>query len=124
MTPLRQRFSDDLRLRNYATKTIDAYVGGVARFAGHFGRSPDRLDAEHVRSCQLYLLSLSVSWSLFNQTVCGLRFFFAVTCGRPGLWPAGAGRAVGRWAGQWGSGAAARGALPKRRRWTGGWATG
>ena len=32
MTPLRQRFIDDLRLRNYAPRTIDTYVGRIAQF--------------------------------------------------------------------------------------------
>jgi hypothetical protein len=30
MTPLRQRFIDDMRVCNYAAKTIEAYVAGVA----------------------------------------------------------------------------------------------
>jgi hypothetical protein len=41
MSPLRQRFVDDLRLRNYSPRTIEAYVAGVLRFAKHFGRSPE-----------------------------------------------------------------------------------
>jgi len=83
MTPLRQRFVDDLRVRHYAPRTIEAYVAGVARFAKHFGRSPDRLGPEEVRAFQLHLLSLRVSWSLFNQTVCALRLFYGTTLGRP-----------------------------------------
>ena len=43
MTPLRQRFTDDLRLRNYSPRTIETYVSCVVRFAKHFGRSPDLL---------------------------------------------------------------------------------
>jgi integrase/recombinase XerD len=82
MTPLRQRFIDDLRIRNRAPKTIEAYVAGVARFAKHFGRSPDQLGPEDVRTFQLHLLERGVSWSQFNQTVCALRFFYAVTLGR------------------------------------------
>jgi site-specific recombinase XerD len=83
MTPLRQRFVDDLRLRNYSPRTIEAYVAGVARLAKHFGRSPDQLGTEEVRAFQLHLVGLHVSWSLFNQTVCALRFFYGVTLGRP-----------------------------------------
>ena len=83
MTPLRQRFVDDLRLRNYSPRTIEAYVAGVARLAKHFGRSPDQLGTEEVRAFQLHLVGLRVSWSLFNQTVCALRFFYGVTLGRP-----------------------------------------
>ena len=83
MTPLRQRFVDDLRLRNYAPRTIEAYVAGVVRFARHFGRSPELLGPEDIRAFQLHLLERKVSWSQFNQTVCALRFLYGTTLGRP-----------------------------------------
>jgi integrase/recombinase XerD len=82
MTPLRQRFLDDLRLRNYSPRTLEAYVLRVAQFAQHFRRSPDQLGMEDVRAYQLHLLQQQASWSRFNQTVCALRFFFGVTLGR------------------------------------------
>jgi len=87
MTPLRQRFIDDLRLRNYAPRTIESYVAGVARLAKHFHRSPDQLGPDDVRVLQLELLRRGVSWSLFNQTVCALKFFFGTTLGRPEVLP-------------------------------------
>jgi site-specific recombinase XerD len=83
MTPLRQRFSDDLRLRNYAPRTVSTYVAAVARFARHFGRSPERLGPEEVRTYQLHLLQQGASWSRFNQVVCALRFLYRITLGRP-----------------------------------------
>ncbi|HKB39690.1 MAG TPA: site-specific integrase [Gemmataceae bacterium] len=79
MTPLRQRFTHDLQLRNYAARTVSTYVSAVARFAQHFGHSPERLGSEHVRAYQLHLLSQKASWSRFNQTVCALRFLYGVT---------------------------------------------
>jgi site-specific recombinase XerD len=69
----------DLQLRNRSPRTIDAYVSHVARYAQHFGQTPDRLGPEHVREYQLHLLQRQVSWSLFNQAVCALRFFYNVT---------------------------------------------
>ena len=87
MTPLRQRLVDDLRLRNYSPRTIEAYVAGVARLAKHFNRSPDQLGVEDLRRFQLHLLEQQVSWSLFNVVVCSLRFFYGTTLGRPDIVP-------------------------------------
>jgi site-specific recombinase XerD len=83
MTPLRQRFIDDLRLRNYAPRTIETYVGRIVAFAKHFGRSPEELGPEDVRAFQLQLLQRKASWSSFNQAVCALRFLYGTTLGRP-----------------------------------------
>jgi integrase/recombinase XerD len=83
MTPLRQRFVEDLRIRNRSPRTIERYVSLVARFAAHFGRSPELLGPEEFRSYQLHLIGRKVSWSTFNQTVCALRFLYRTTLGRP-----------------------------------------
>ena len=85
MTPLRQRLIDDLRIRNYARRTITTYVSAVARFAQHFQQSPEQLHALHVRQYQLHLLQQHASWSRFNQTVAALRFLYAVTLQRPDI---------------------------------------
>ena len=86
MTPLRQRFLDDMRIRNYSPRTIEAYVAGVARFAKHFGRSPELLGPEEVRAFQLHLLEHKTSWSQFNQVVCALRFLYRVSLQAPSRW--------------------------------------
>jgi hypothetical protein len=57
MTPLRQRFIDDLRIRNYSPRTIAAYLAGVVRFGKHCGQSPDLLGPEDIRAFQLHLLT-------------------------------------------------------------------
>ena len=87
MTPLRQRFTQDLQLRNYSPRTIDCYVRAVAAFALHFGRTPEQLDAEHVRQYQMHLLEQKASWCRFNQAVCALRLLYKVTLRRPELVP-------------------------------------
>jgi len=82
MTPLRQRFIDDMRVRNYSPRTIETYVRCVACFAKHFGRSPELLGSEEIRSYQLHLINHKASWTAFNQTVCALRFLYATTLNR------------------------------------------
>ncbi len=79
MTTLRERMIDDLRIRNYAPRTINTYVAMVARFTSHFDQTPSRLGPAEIREFQLHLINQKVSWSLFNQAVCALRFFYCVT---------------------------------------------
>jgi site-specific recombinase XerD len=74
---------EDLRIRNKSERTVKTYVSLVARFARHFGKPPDQLGLEEIRAYQLHLIEQKVSWSLFNLSVCALRFFFCVTLGRP-----------------------------------------
>lgn len=77
MTELRRRMIEELQLRNYAPNTITVYIRCVAQFAQHFRLSPDRLGLEHIRQYQLFLVrQKKVSWALFNQTVCALRFLY------------------------------------------------
>ncbi len=83
MSPLRQRMSEDLRLRNYAPRTQKTYLDHVRRFARHFGRSPDELGPEEIRTYQLHLVEKGASWSLFNQATCALRFLYTVTLAQP-----------------------------------------
>lgn len=83
MTVLRQRMLEDLRVRNYSDRTTKTYVDAVARFAIHFGKSPDLLGPEDVRSYQVHLVQdRGVSWTVLNQTVCALRFFYGKTLGQ------------------------------------------
>ncbi len=83
MTALRQRLIEDIRLRNFSSHTVEAYVRAVAHLARHYGRSPEQISGEEVRQYLLYLVQeRRVSWSLYNQTRCALQFFYRVTLGR------------------------------------------
>jgi integrase/recombinase XerD len=85
MTPLRQRMIDDMQIRNLSPRTIECYTYHVGCFAKHFGRSPEKLGTEEVRSYQVYLVQeKKASWSSFNQAVCALRFLYRVTLGQSG----------------------------------------
>ncbi len=83
MTELRRRMLEELQLRNYSPNTVEVYIRCVANFAQYFRVSPDRLGPEHIRQYQLFLVQRKkVSWAVFNQTVCALRFFYHHTLHR------------------------------------------
>ncbi len=80
MTELRQRMLEDLRIRNLSERTQKHYIGQVAAFARHFGRSPEQLGPEHIRTWQLHLVEeRKVAWSTLNCAVCALRFLYRTT---------------------------------------------
>ena len=83
MTPLRRRMIEDMILRNYSPGSIHTYVQCVARFAQHFGCSPERLEGEQVRAFLLHLRTeRRLSMSYYNQNRCALRFVYEITLGR------------------------------------------
>ena len=83
MTPLRQRYIEDLCLKNFSSKTIKVYVHAVAKFARHFGRSPDQLSQEDVRDYLVNLLQRGRARSTGVVVRNALRHFYTDTLGRP-----------------------------------------
>lgn len=83
MTPLRQRMIEDMRVRNLSPNTQQLYIDRVARFARYFGKSPELLGPEDVRTYQVYLIHQKrASSSALQQTVCALRFLYRNTLGK------------------------------------------
>lgn len=82
-SPFTVRMIQDMQLRNYSQNTIDAYTFHVDKFCQHFGKPADQLGPEQIREFQLHLVNhKKVSWSSFNQAVCGLRFLYQTTLGK------------------------------------------
>jgi site-specific recombinase XerD len=84
MTPLRERFIEDLQLRNLCPATQRNYVHHVAAFAKYFNRSPELLDIEAVRQYQLYLLNeRKLSPESINQYISAVKFLYLTTLEMP-----------------------------------------
>lgn len=84
MTPLRQRFIEDMQLRGLAPTTQRSYIHYVAEFAKFFNTSPDKLDLEAVRQYELYLLhERKMSPESINSFVSAVQFLYLVTLEMP-----------------------------------------
>ena len=84
MTHLRQRMLEELQRRNYSDATIRHYLHFVEEFARHFGKSPDKLGLDQLRSYQAYLLKQrKLAAGTVENHVSALRFFFVRTLHRP-----------------------------------------
>ena len=83
MTHLRKIMLEELQRRNYSEGTTRRYLRFVERFAQHFGKSPDKLGPDHVRSYQAYLLKVrKLDPGTVENHVAALRFLFIRTLHR------------------------------------------
>ena len=80
MTPLRQRMTEDMQVRNLALNTQLSYVEQVSRFARHFNKSPLELGPEDIRAYQVYLTNeKKLAPSSVLIAVSALRFLYKVS---------------------------------------------
>jgi site-specific recombinase XerD len=76
--------TEDMQVRQLAPKTQASYLQQVAAFARHFGKSPDRLGPEEIRTYQVYLTNLKkLSASSLSVAVSALRFLYKTTLHKP-----------------------------------------
>ena len=83
MTRLRKMMLEELERRNYSESTTRRYLRYVERFAQHFGKSPDKLSPDHLRTYQSYLLKVrKLDPGTVECHVSALRFLFIRTLHR------------------------------------------
>lgn len=82
MTPRRQRFINDLRLKNFSDGIIKVYVYAVEKFSRFLGRSPDESAAQDVRAFLIHELDRGVSRSYSVIQRNALRHLYLDTLGR------------------------------------------
>jgi site-specific recombinase XerD len=56
ISPLRRRMIDDMTIRNLSPTTQRSYLHAVEAYSRYFGRSPDQLGLEDVRTYQVHLV--------------------------------------------------------------------
>lgn len=80
MTPLRQRMTEDMQVRNLSVGTQTCYLRQVSLFARHFHRSPEQLGPEEIRAYQVYLTNeKKLAPASVITAVAALRFLYKVS---------------------------------------------
>jgi integrase/recombinase XerD len=83
MTPVRQRMTEDMQVRNLSPHTQASYVQQVSLFARYFNKSPEVLGPEEIRAYQVYLTNeKKLAPSSILIAVSALRFLYKVTLHR------------------------------------------
>jgi site-specific recombinase XerD len=84
MTPLRQRFIEDMQLRNLAPTTQRSYLHYTVEFAKFYNCGPEKLDLEAVRQYQLHLLhEKKLSPESINTFLSAVQFLYLRTLEMP-----------------------------------------
>ncbi len=69
--------SNELRIRGYSKKTHETYLRCMRDFIKFHMKSPAELDLADIKAYQIYLVNdKKVSYTVFNQSVCAIRFFY------------------------------------------------
>jgi len=73
-----QSMREALVIRNYAVKTVSVYVSVLKRYLVQLSKPLADVMLSDIQEWQYFLVKEKhVSWTLFNQMVCALRFYFA-----------------------------------------------
>jgi site-specific recombinase XerD len=84
MTPLRQRFIEDMQLRGLAPTTQRSYLHYLTEYARYYNTRPDHLDLEAVRQYEIHLLKeRQLSPQSVNTFLSSVQFFYTVTVDTP-----------------------------------------
>ena len=77
MSPLRQKFIDEMKLRNFSTATVSSYTGAVAALAGHYDRSPDKISEYEIRQYLLFMTEeRKLTYSTCNVAISAFKLFY------------------------------------------------
>jgi len=67
---------EEMRLRNFSSRTEQSYVAAMVGLARHYHRSPDQLTQDEIRSYLLHLKERGLSPSSRNVAISGMKFFY------------------------------------------------
>ena len=83
MTPLRQRYIEDMQLRDLSEPTQEMYARAVRQLAEYYGKSPAQISDEELRQYFLYLKNVKKrSRSTSTIALCAIKLLYEQTLNR------------------------------------------
>ena len=83
MTPLRQRYIEDMQLRGLSEPTQEMYARAVRQLAEYYGKSPAQISEEELRQYFLYLKNVKKrSRSTSTIALCAIKLLYEQTLKR------------------------------------------
>jgi site-specific recombinase XerD len=76
MGAFREKMIVEMKLRNFSPRTEQCYVAAMVGLVRYYGRSPDQLTQDEIRSYLLHLQERGLSPSSRNVAISGLKFFY------------------------------------------------
>ncbi|MGH7793776.1 MAG: tyrosine-type recombinase/integrase [Candidatus Binatia bacterium] len=76
MGALRTRMSEEMKLRNFSSRTQQSYLASMIGLVKHYRRSPDDLTQDEIRAYLLHLEKRGLSPSSRNVAISGMKFFY------------------------------------------------
>lgn len=77
MSPLRQKFIGEMKLRNFSTATVSSYTGAVVALADHYDRSPDKISEHEIKQYLLFMTEEKKwTYSTCNVAISALKLFY------------------------------------------------
>src|SRR5437870_13814601 len=81
MGALREKMIEEMKLRNFASRTQKSYVAAMVGLARHYHQLPDQLSQEQIRTYLLHLQDRGLSANSQNVAFSGLSFFYQQVLG-------------------------------------------
>jgi len=77
MSPLRQKFIDEMKLRNFAVRTVSSYTGAMVALTKHYNRSPDKISEHEIKQYILFMTEKrNLAYGTCNVAIAAFKLFY------------------------------------------------
>ncbi len=77
MSPLRKKFINEMKLRNFSPRTITSYTEALVALTAHYHKSPDKISEDEIKQYLLFMTETrNLTYSTCNVAVSAFKLFY------------------------------------------------